>query len=123
MPGKAARCHWHFAVTGLNLMLGIGACPAPPEKWNGAPRWQKTHSQWDGKEGRVGTGWRASCGLGALELQVGGDCTVTLEGVLSGFSPQLLPTQAVSAFQSPPSLIPLMARPPLVQVLVCKEVK
>lgn len=57
------------------------------------------------------------------DLQAGGDCTVTLEGVLSGFSPQLLPTQVVSAFQSPPSLVPLMASPPLVQVLVCKEVK
>lgn len=61
-------------------------------------------------------------GLGP-DLQAGSDCTVTLEGVLSGFSPQLLPTQAVSAFQSLPRLLPQMARPPLVQVLVCKEVK
>lgn len=55
--------------------------PRPVGELNEAPGWWSTHSQWDGKVGRVGTGGEQACAPWNC-TQVGGDCTVSSVGHL-----------------------------------------
>lgn len=72
-----------------------------------------THSGM-GRRAEWELGGEQAVGLGPWSCRRVLTAPSALEGVLSGFSPQLLPTQAVSTFQLPHSLVvPLMGRPPL----------
>lgn len=89
------------------------------EKLNGRPGWQRTQSQWEGKVGRAGMGWRAgwwAWGHGATGMD--GDCALG-----SGGHPPMpyphTPTQRLSPLSGllTTSLHSVMGRPPFVQVL------